>query len=78
MKLIYFYLSILLPFLVILLIKNHLLFFVLILLYAIIYRPIINYFKLKYLKLITGKHFCKLFIPFWEVRFFKELVFKIQ
>lgn len=76
MKLTYFYLFIIIPFLLILLVKKSSFFLIFILIYALVYRPIINYFRLKHLNIIDEKKFFYVFIPFWETQYMKEIFFK--
>ncbi len=51
------------------------LFISLVVIYAMIYRPILHIFRLLRLKVIEGKDAWKLFIPFYEAKYLKALWF---
>lgn len=79
MKLFPYYLSILVPLAAIALFainEQPIVFVVLIFVYAFIYRPIIDFLRLKSLGLVTPNEFKKMFIPLWRLKHFKNLFFK--
>ena len=44
--------------------------------YALIYHPVIIFFRLKSKNIITNKQFYKVFIPFWKHRWIREIYFE--
>ena len=50
-------------------------FVILLLFYALVYRPIIDGYRLIEKGVISKKGFWELFIPFWSIKWFKELYF---
>lgn len=71
-----FYLAISLPLLAIILLYQvigSVWFSILLIIYAAIYRPIVDGLRLRELNGIEDKDFWKMFIPFWEARFFKKI-----
>ncbi len=53
--------------------ENNVGFVIAILIYALIYRPIIDGLRLISKQVITKRQFWKLFIPFWHAKWMKEL-----
>ena len=73
---VFFWAAAIIPFLGILIIRNLLgayWFVTSLLIYAIIYRPILNIVRLRQLKLIEEKDFWKSFIPFHDAKYIKNL-----
>ncbi len=76
MKLYIFYLLIIIPLglMVLIALFGHPVFFmILLLVYALLYRPLIHIKKLISMGAIKSKESWKLFIPFMELRYFKDL-----
>lgn len=55
---------------------NRMFLFISLLLFYLIYRCITDYYRLLNKKLITKKDFLKTLIPFWNIKFFKEMYFE--
>jgi hypothetical protein len=78
MKILFYYFAILvpIPFLIWVAINKESLLFVLFLfLYAIIYRPILDGYRLFKKGIIKKTEFWKVFIPFWRLKYFKNLYY---
>ena len=56
--------------------KESLWFVLFLFLYAIIYRPILDGYKLLKKRIIKKEEFWKVFIPFWRFKYFKDLYYK--
>lgn len=79
MKLLFFYMKVLLPVLLFIALYQMDLketFIISLLIYALIYRPFIDGSRLLYLGLVQREDFYKLFIPFYSSKYFYELYFK--
>lgn len=76
-KLLIYYLIILLPILGLILVHNKFIFCIALLLYVIIYRPIVDYVRLKSLNI--NEKFSSFFIPFYiHTKYFKKLYMSIS
>lgn len=75
MKLIYFYILLLIPLLGVLFISDSKTFVVFLMVYALIYRPFLDLLRLKYLGLLNKSEYYKVFIPFWTKKHFKRMYF---
>ena len=69
-----FYLIILIPIVSIYFIDNSVLISLVLILYVFVYRPLVDYFRLKQLKIVDNFTF-KFFMPFYSLNWFKSLYF---
>ena len=51
------------------------LFAIAVLVYAFLYRPLVDGIRLRSLGAVDKKEIVKLFIPFWSMKYFKKLYF---
>jgi hypothetical protein len=51
---------------------------VLIIMYVLVYRPIINGLRLRELGLVERKEFWMLFVPFYSLKYFHSIYFQIS
>lgn len=80
MKLLSYYVQIILPlpiFLVLYQMNLKNAFVITLLCYALIYRPLINAYRLISIGSIEKKDFMKAFIPFYSTKYFYDLFFKL-
>jgi len=80
MKLLFYYMKVLLPALLFIALYQmdfKIVFIISILIYALIYRPFVDGYRLISLGLIQKENFYKLFIPFYRSKYFYELHFKV-
>ena len=80
LKLLLFYLLIIVPFGLIIFNLERLgasSYLILIFAYVLLYRPILHIIRLWDLKLVGKENWMRLFIPFWYLRFFRQLYFSV-